>query len=61
MKYTLNGDWEDKEDYPQDRINVTSTLSDKCPHCGGPLETSEGLERDYPDCPACRGEHREDK
>jgi hypothetical protein len=30
-------------------------LADECQRCGTPLEYSEGLERDYPDCPRCRG------
>jgi rRNA maturation protein Nop10 len=40
--------------FPQDISAVSSVLGDTCPRCGTALEHSEGLERDYPDCPACR-------
>jgi formamidopyrimidine-DNA glycosylase len=40
--------------FPQDTTAASSVLGDTCPRCGGQLEQHEGLERDYPSCPACR-------
>ncbi len=44
----------DRDQYPQDRSAASSVLGDTCPRCGGQLEETDGLERDYPWCPACR-------
>lgn len=42
------------DEFPQDQSAASSVLGDICPRCGTTLEQHEGLERDYPSCPACR-------